>query len=409
MNNKDLLNVAREFGSPVYVYDSEKIISQYERLTSAFKKVPNLKLNYAVKALSNLSILKLMNSLDSGLDTVSIQEVKLGLLAGFKPEDIIFTPNGVSLQEIEEVAALGVQINIDNLSILEQFGTKHPDIPVCIRINPHVMAGGNSNISVGHIDSKFGISVHQMPHLIRIVENTNMRINGIHMHTGSDILDIEVFLYASEILFDTAKQFRDLEFLDFGSGFKVPYKEGDIQTNVEELGKKLSKRFNDFCKEYGRELTLAFEPGKFLVSEAGNFLVSVNVVKQTTSTVFAGVDSGFNHLIRPMLYGSNHQIVNVSNPKGRERFYSVVGYICETDTFGSNRRISEISEGDILCFKNAGAYCFTMSSNYNSRYRPAEVLWHEGQAHLIRKRETFDDLIKNQVEAEINFPVKELV
>ena len=409
MNNKDLLNVAREFGSPVYVYDSEKIISQYERLTSAFKKVPNLKLNYAVKALSNLSILKLMNSLDSGLDTVSIQEVKLGLLAGFKPEDIIFTPNGVSLQEIEEVAALGVQINIDNLSILEQFGTKHPDIPVCIRINPHVMAGGNSNISVGHIDSKFGISVHQMPHLIRIVENTNMRINGIHMHTGSDILDIEVFLYASEILFDTAKQFRDLEFLDFGSGFKVPYKEGDIQTNVEELGKKLSKRFNDFCKEYGRELTLAFEPGKFLVSEAGNFLVSVNVVKQTTSTVFAGVDSGFNHLIRPMLYGSNHQIVNVSNPKGRERFYSVVGYICETDTFGSNRRISEISEGDILCFKNAGAYCFTMSSNYNSRYRPAEVLWHEGQAHLIRKRETFDDLIKNQVEAAINFPVKELV
>jgi diaminopimelate decarboxylase len=398
MNAKDLLQLTEEFGAPLYVYDADKITSQYKKLTHAFKGVPHLKLNYAAKALSNISILRLLNSLGSGLDTVSIQEVKLGLLAGFKPESIIFTPNGVSLEEIEEAAALGVQVNIDNLSILEQFGSKHPDIPVCIRINPHVMAGGNSNISVGHIDSKFGISVHQIPHLLRIVELTDMNINGIHMHTGSDILDIDVFLYASEILFETAKNFKDLEFIDFGSGFKVPYKEGDIQTNVDELGKKLTKRFNEFCKEYGRELTLAFEPGKFLVSEAGFFLAKVNVVKQTTSTVFASIDSGFNHLIRPMLYGSNHEISNISNPDGRERYYSVVGYICETDTFGSNRRINEITEGDILCFKNAGAYCFTMASNYNSRYRPAEVLWHKGKGHLIRKRETFDDILANQVD-----------
>lgn len=260
------------------------------------------------------------------------------------------------------------------------------------------MAGGNTNISVGHIDSKFGISIHQIPHLLRIVENTGMNINGIHMHTGSDILDIEVFLYASEILFDTARHFKDLEFLDFGSGFKVPYKEGDIETNIEELGEKLSKKFKSFCKEYGRELTLAFEPGKFLVSEAGKFIVKVNVIKQTTSTVFAGVDSGFNHLIRPMLYGSRHEITNISNPEGKERFYSVVGYICETDTFASNRRIAEITEGDLLCFSNAGAYCFTMASNYNSRFRPAEVLWYNGEAHLIRKREEFEDLLKNQVE-----------
>ncbi|MCK0160286.1 diaminopimelate decarboxylase [Allomuricauda sp. F6463D] len=398
MNSKNLLQLTEQFGAPLYVYDADKITSQYKKLTNAFKGVPNLKLNYAAKALSNISILRLFNSLGSGLDTVSIQEVKLGLLAGFKPESIIFTPNGVSLEEIEEAAALGVQVNIDNLSILEQFGSKHPDIPVCIRINPHVMAGGNSNISVGHIDSKFGISVHQIPHLLRIVDLTNMNINGIHMHTGSDILDIDVFLYASEILFETAKNFKDLEFIDFGSGFKVPYKEGDIQTNVDELGKKLTKRFNEFCKEYGKKLTLAFEPGKFLVSEAGCFLAKVNVVKQTTSTVFASIDSGFNHLIRPMLYGSNHQIENLSNPKGKERYYSVVGYICETDTFGSNRRINEISEGDILCFKNAGAYCFTMASNYNSRYRPAEVLWHQGKAHLIRKRETFDDILHNQID-----------
>jgi diaminopimelate decarboxylase len=397
MQSKDLLQLAEQFGSPLYVYDAEKIQSQYNRLTKAFSKVEKLRINYAMKALSNVAILQLLKEMGSGLDTVSIQEVQLGLHAGYDPEKIFYTPNGVSLEEIEEVHAMGVQINIDNLSILEQFGAKHPHVPVCIRINPHVMAGGNTNISVGHIDSKFGISIHQLPHLVRIVENTKMNIVGIHMHTGSDILDIEVFLYAAEILFDAARNFKNLEFLDFGSGFKVPYKKDDIETDIEELGKKLSKRFNAFCVEYGKELTLIFEPGKFLVSEAGSFLVKVNVIKQTTSTVFAGVDSGFNHLIRPMLYGSQHQIDNISNPKGKERFYSVVGYICETDTFANNRRIKEIKEGDILSFRNAGAYCYSMASNYNSRYKPAEVLWMNGQGHLIRAHETFEDLLKNQI------------
>lgn len=401
MQPKELVALAEEFGSPLYVYDAATIENQYNRLTTAFSKVEKLRVNYAMKALSNISVLKLLKNMGSGLDTVSIQEVQIGLHAGFSPEKIIFTPNGVSFEEIEEVAHLGVQINIDNLSILEHFGAKYPEIPVCIRINPHIMAGGNANISVGHIDSKFGISVHQLPHIMRIVENTKMHINGIHMHTGSDILDIEVFLYAAEILFDAAKNFKELDFLDFGSGFKVPYKKDDIETNIEELGKKLSKRFLAFEKEYGRELILAFEPGKFLVSEAGFFLAKVNVVKQTTSTVFAGIDSGFNHLIRPMLYGSQHQIENISNPKGKERFYTVVGYICETDTFANNRRISEIKEGDILCFKNAGAYCFSMASNYNSRFKPAEVLWKDGKGHLISKRETIDDLLKNQILIEL--------
>ncbi len=397
MQPKELLALAEEFGNPLYVYDASKIEFQYNRLANAFSKVEKLRINYAMKALSNISILKLINNLGAGLDTVSIQEVQLGLHAGFTPKNIIFTPNGVSFEEIEAVAKLGIQINIDNLSVLEHFGAKYPKTPVCIRINPHVMAGGNENISVGHIDSKFGISVHQLPHLLRIVENTKMHINGIHMHTGSDILDIEVFLYAAEILFDAAKHFKTLDFLDFGSGFKVPYKKGDIETNIEELGRKLSKRFLAFEKEYGRSLTLAFEPGKFLVSEAGFFLAKVNVVKQTTSTVFAGIDSGFNHLIRPMFYGSQHTIENISNPKGKERYYTVVGYICETDTFANNRRIAEIHEGDILCFKNAGAYCFSMASNYNSRYKPAEVLWKDGEGYVIRERETFDDILKNQI------------
>lgn len=397
MDTNLLLNIANDYGCPVYVYDGNKIESQFDRLQNAFKGVKRLKINYAAKALTNISVLKLLKKKGSGLDTVSIQEVLLGLEAGFSPDDIMFTPNGVSLEEIEKVVKLGVHINIDNLSVLEQFGTKYPNIPICIRINPHVMAGGNSNISVGHIDSKFGISVHQLPHILRIIENTKMKVNGIHMHTGSDILDIEVFLYASEILFDTAKHFKKLDFIDFGSGFKVPYKEGDLETDIEELGEKLTERFNQFCKEYGKDLDLVFEPGKFLVSQAGFFLAKVNVVKQTTSTVFAGVDSGFNHLIRPMLYNSYHHITNVSNIDGKERFYSVVGYICETDTFASNRKIAEIKEGDILCFHNAGAYCFSMSSNYNSRFKPSEVLVYNEEVYLIRERETMNDLLKNQI------------
>ncbi len=401
MTNEQLISISKKYGCPVYVYEADKIIAQYKKITDAFSSVKNLKINYAVKANTNISILKLFKKLGSGIDTVSLQEVLLGIEAGFSPKDIIFTPNGVSFEEIEQVAKLGVQINIDNLSILEHFGSLHPDVPVCIRINPHIMAGGNRQISVGHIDSKFGISIHQLPLIKRIVKNTGMHINGIHMHTGSDILDIDVFIRATGILFKAAKEFKNLAFIDFGSGFKVPYKKGDIATNMEELGVKLSKRFQEFCKKYGRELTLMFEPGKFLVSESGYFLAKVNVVKQTTSTVFAGIDSGFNHLIRPMFYNSYHHITNISNPKGKERYYSIVGYICETDTFASNRRIAEIKEDDILCFHNSGAYCFSMASNYNSRYRPAEVLVYKESDFLIRKEETFDDLIRNQIAVEI--------
>lgn len=401
MKAQDLLNLTQKYGTPLYVYDAEVIESQYNRITSAFKSVKKVKINYAVKALSNLSVLKFFKKLKSGLDTVSIQEVRLGLKAGFSPKEIIYTPNGVSFEEIVNVSKMGVQINIDNLSILEQFGHLYPEIPVCVRINPHIMAGGNRKISVGHIDSKFGISIHQVPHILRIAENTKMVINGVHMHTGSDILDIDVFVSATEILFDVARQFKDLAFIDLGSGFKVPYKEDDISTNIEELGEKLSERFNEFCKDYGRNISLMFEPGKFLVSQSGKFLAKVNVIKQTTSNVFAGIDSGFNHLIRPMFYDSYHHITNLSNPDGRDRYYTVVGYICETDTFGTNRRISEIREDDILCFNNAGAYCFSMASNYNSRFKPAEVLWYKGEDYLIRTRDTFEDIIKNQIEIEL--------
>ena len=401
MDREQLLNVAEKFGTPVYVYDSEIMRAQYERMINAFSTVKKVKLNYACKANTNLNILKFFKSLNSGLDTVSIQEAMIGMRAGFEPNEIIYTPNGVSFEEIKMAVELGLKINIDNISVLEHFGHEFPDYPVCIRINPHILAGGNSKISLGHIDSKFGISVHQMPLVKRMVENTGLKINGIHMHTGSDILDIDVFLQGAEILFEVAKDFKDLDYLDFGSGFKVPYYPNGDETDIEYLGEKLGNRFNVFQKKYGKELTLMFEPGKYLVSQSGYFLASVNVVKQTTSTVFAGIDSGFNHLIRPMFYGAHHEILNLSNPEGRNRYYTVVGYICETDTFGNNRKINEIREGDVLCFLNAGAYCFSMASNYNSRFRPAEVLLVNGEAQLIRKRETIEDLLGTTIEISI--------
>tara|TARA_B100000497_G_C7683885_1_gene414078 strand:- start:1161 stop:2495 length:1335 start_codon:yes stop_codon:yes gene_type:complete len=391
------LDVVKDYGCPLYIYDSAVIKQKYDQLVNAFDGV-DLKVHYACKALTNINVLRYIKNLGAGLDAVSIQEVKLALKAGFAADQIMYTPNCVGINEILEAVELRVKINIDNISILEQFGQLRPDYPVCIRVNPHIMAGANAKTSVGHIDSKFGISVYQLPLVQRIVKATNMKVNGLHMHTGSGIMDAEVFLNGAEILFRATEGFEELEFLDFGSGFKVSYKEGDIETDIEELGKKISIRFKDFCEEYGRKLTLVFEPGKFLVSEAGYFLVKTNVVKQTTSTIFAGVDSGLNHLIRPMFYDAHHEIVNVTNPEGKSRIYNVVGYICETDTFGINRRISEISEGDILAFKNAGAYCWMMSSNYNSRYRPAEVMILDGKAHLIRRRERIEDILNNQVE-----------
>jgi len=395
----DALEMCESFGTPLYIYDSDKIIQQYNELMDAFKDV-KVRINYACKALTNINILKLFKKLGAGLDTVSIQEVEIGLKAGFDPDDIIYTPNCVSIDEIRRATKYGVRINIDNISILEQFGHEFGNsYPVCIRINPHIMGGGHAKISTGHIDSKFGISIYQMRHVERVIASDNIKVNGLHMHTGSDILDIDVFLRGAEILLQTAMEnFKDLEFVDFGSGFKVRYKENDIATDVASLGQTLSERFKTFCKEYGRELEIMFEPGKFLVSESGFLMARTNVIKQTTATVFAGVDSGQNHLIRPMMYDAYHHITNISNSEGRKRIYTVVGYICETDTFGWDRRINEIKEGDVLAIHNAGAYGFSMASNYNSRFRPAEVMVYEGKPLLIRERESLDDLLKNQVQ-----------
>lgn len=400
MKREDLLNIAEEFGTPVYVYDAEKIIQQFHQLKNAFNG-KDVKLHYAMKALNNVNILRLLKKEGAGLDAVSIQEIHLGLRAGFEPNEIMYTPNGVAYEEILEAIDLGVHLNIDNLFMLEKLGQEFGDkVPCCIRLNPHIMAGGNSNISVGHIDSKFGISIHQLRHIQRIINHYKIKVVGLHMHTGSDIIDADVFLRGAELLYEAAEFFPDLQFMDFGSGFKVGYKEGDIVTNIDIIGKKIADSFDKFCKEYGRDLELWFEPGKYIVSEAGKLLVQVNVVKQTTSTVFAGVDSGQNHLIRPMFYNAYHQIDNISNVDAEKKLYSIVGNICESDTLGYDRMLNEVRVGDILSISNAGAYGFTMSNQYNARLRPAEVLFLNGKAQLIRKRETLEDIYRNEVEIE---------
>lgn len=397
MTNQDLINIATEFGTPVYVYDAESIKEQYGKLKNSFSD--NTRFFYACKALTNINILKYVNQLGADLDCVSINEVKLGLKAGFEPERILFTPNCVDLAEIEEAMAHKVHINIDNISILEQFGNKYGNsYPIFIRVNPHIYAGGNHKISTGHIDSKFGISIHQMRHIERVMKSTNILVEGLHMHTGSEIKDADVFLQGLEIMFELSEHFPDLKYIDMGSGFKVPYQKDDMETDVQTLGKKVEKVFTSFLKESGKDLQLWFEPGKYLVSKSGHFLVKANVIKQTTATVFVGVNSGFNHLIRPMFYDSYHIIENLSNPNGPERIYTVVGNICETDTFAWDRKINEVRETDTIVFRNAGAYGFEMSSNFNSRLKPAEVFYVDGKAHLIRKRDEFEDLLKNQIE-----------
>jgi len=397
LSNDLLLQAAAKFETPLYVYDAQRIRDQYQKLTTAFQK-SDIQVFYACKALTNVNVLKVLNQLGSGVDCVSINEVKLALTAGVAPEKIIFTPNSVALEEYLEATALKVNINIDNLHLLESFG-KHfgANYPVIIRLNPHIMAGGNIKISTGHIDSKFGISVDQVDQIIEIRKSTGIQIKGLHLHTGSEIKDVEVFIKGLNLLLDLSEHFPEMSILDLGGGFKVPYKEEEVGTNMQLLGEKMAETLSAYTIKTGRSFKVWFEPGKYLVSECGYFLVKANIIKKGPSRTFVGVNSGFNHLIRPMFYDAYHKIFNISNPSGKPTVYNVVGNICETDTFAWDRELNEVRPGDILLFSNAGAYGFEMSSRFNSRARPAEVLADQGELKLIRKRETFEDVIAGQI------------
>jgi diaminopimelate decarboxylase len=393
-----LAATAKEFGTPVYIYHAEKIKEQYSKLTSAFSKV-DARFFYAGKALTNINILRYIKNLGCDVDCSSINEVIMAIRAGFTPGRILYTSNNIAFSEIEAAQELGVHVNIDSLSNLEKFGKKFGHgYPVGIRLRPNIMSGGNIKISTGHDKSKFGIPLEQVEDVLKLVKNTGLNIRVLHIHTGSEIEDVAL-AKGIEVLLALADRFPDLQCIDLGGGFKVPYKPGEKGSNIEEAGKIVAKAFAEFEKNTGRHLQVWFEPGKFLVSEAGYLVTTVNVLKPSGATTFAGVDTGLNHFIRPMFYGAYHIIENLSNPKGPIKEYTVAGNICETDTFAEDRALPEVREGDLLVFKNAGAYGYEMASNYNSRFRPAEVLVVEGKAHLIRKREEFDDLLRNQVEA----------
>jgi diaminopimelate decarboxylase len=393
-----LITLSQQFGTPLYVYHAEKIKAQYEKLTSAFQR-SNTLFFYACKALTNVNILKYICSLGANVDCSSINEVRLALHAGFPPDRVLYTSNGIGFDEIEAARSLGVIINIDSLSNLEKFGARYgPTYPVGVRLRPNIMAGGNLKISTGHDKSKFGIPIDQAEKVLALVEKYQLNVADLHIHTGSEIVDAEVFVKGIEILFDLIPRFANLKFIDLGGGFKVPYKDGDTETDITALAQLVEKAFASHPNPGGRPLQVWFEPGKFLVSESGYFITKVNVMKQTDAATFVSVDSGFNHLIRPMFYDAYHRIENISNPNGAPKRYSVVGNICETDTFAWDRTINEVREGDLLVFYNAGAYGFEMSSNFNSRFKPAEVLVKDGQAHLIRKRDRFEDLLRNQIE-----------
>ncbi len=397
LSHKKLSAIAEEFGTPVYVYHAEKIAEQYSKLINAFKNT-DTKFFYACKALTNINVLTYIKSLGANIDCSSINEVKLALHAGFTPERILYTSNGIAFDEIDESKNLGVNINIDSLSNLEKFGEKYGHAyPVGIRLRPNILAGGNLKISTGHDKSKFGIPVDQVEKILLVVERYNLLIRGLQIHTGSDIEDADVFVKGIEVLFDIIPHFRELEFVDLGGGFKVPYKDGDTETDIKKLAQKVEEAFANHPNPGNKHLQVWFEPGKFLVSAAGYFVTQVNVIKETPATTFASINSGFNHLIRPMFYNSYHRIENMSNEKGQEKNYSIVGNICETDTFAWDRKINEIKEGDYLVFYNAGAYGFEMSSNFNSRLKPAEVLVKDDRASLIRRRDSFEDLLQKQI------------
>jgi diaminopimelate decarboxylase len=397
LSHTQLINFAERFETPLYVYHAEKIKEQYEKLTSGFSVVDS-KFFFACKALTNINILKYLHSLGCGIDCSSINEVKLALHAGIPPEKILYTSNGISFEEIQEAVDSKVHINIDSLSNLEKFGKKYGNsYPVGVRLRPNILAGGNLKISTGHEKSKFGIPIDQLDSLKNIVAENNIRIKALHIHTGSDIKDADVFVHGIKVLSELVPHFPHLEVIDLGGGFKVPYEPDDEETDISWIAGKLKKYLDTHLFKDGKKYELWFEPGKYLVSECGYLITQVNVIKDNGAQTFAGINTGLNHLIRPMMYDAYHHIVNISNLEGDEKVYNVTGYICETDTFASDRLLHEVREGDYLVIYNAGAYGFEMSSNYNSRYKPAEVLVKGGEALLIRKRDEFEDLVRNQI------------
>jgi len=379
-------DLIKQYGSPLYVYDAAIIERQYASLVHTIT-YPKLKIHFACKSNTNVEILKLLKKAGSGIETVSPGEILAAEKAGFAAKDIVFTSSNISREELAWVMKKGIIVNLDSLIQLKLWGEMNPHSTISIRLNQGIGAGHHKMNITGGPDSKFGIDLQQVDEVKKIAKKYHLIITNLHQHIGSGILDEGMFMKAMEKLLETAMHFSDLAYLDFGGGFGVPYHPTDKPLAMESLGGKITNRLNTFMKAYGRELSVKFEPGRYLVAESGFLLTTVVDVKKTPSKIFVGIDSGFNHFIRPMMYGSYHAVVNASRVIGKQENVWVVGNICESgDIFGKNRLITKCTEGDILAIANTGAYGYTMASDYSSRPKPAEVLIEDGKARLIRER-----------------------
>ena len=393
----------QEYGSPLYVYEESVLRSQFRQLSSGFPE-GLLEIHYSMKANSNPSLLKILREEGSSIDAVSEFEVRLALESGFEPQQIIFTGNNNSLAEIEYCVEQEVSVNLGSLVLLEKFGQLFPQTSVSVRINPGIGAGHHVHCITGGPDSKFGIYHDQIEAALALAAKYKLTLNGVHSHIGTGIYSAEPMLEAMEMILAVAEKFPELEFIDFGGGFGIPYRPEQQALDMKDLSQKMTRRFTEFRQCYGREISMKIEPGKLLVGPAGILLTTVTNITDTPKHRFVGVDSGFNHLLRPTLYGSYHKILNASRYSDAEEDVVVVGYICESgDIFSRSgdeieRKLPSPVIGERLAFLDAGAYGFSMSSQYNSRPRPSEVLVHQGQRRLIRRAEAFEDLAQNFVE-----------
>ncbi len=389
-----LLRLARTYGTPLFVYDGDMVLERYRDLFR-FIRCPGLRIRYALKANYNVGLLKLLRDAGAGLDTVSPGEVVLALKLGFPKERIIYTANNMTDAEFEMVRSLGVTMNIGSLSRLRKIADRHPGSRICLRFNPDVCDGDNEKTMTGGDLTKFGILLDSVGEALELVRAGSLTVVGLHEHTGSGLQYAESVFRSMENLMRiaTPENFPDLEFLDFGGGFKVPYRPDEARIDYDAMGDGITRRFEAFVASYGRPLQMFFEPGKYLVAEAGTLLTEVNTLKRNRSRLIAGCNSGFPQLIRPVLYNAYHQIFNLSNPEGRPQVYDVCGNICETgDRFAEQRELPEIREYDILGIANAGAYCYSMGGVYNLRPMPAEVVISQGRAVSFRRAETLDEL-----------------
>ena len=389
--------IMQEYGSPLYVYDESVLRSQFRELSAGFPR-GLLEIHYAMKANSNPSLLRILAEEGSSIDAVSEFEVRLALESGFEANQIIFTGNNNTLREIEFCVEQNVSVNLGSLALLEKYGERYPETTVSLRVNPGIGAGHHSHCITGGPDSKFGVYYDQIETALSLAKKYKLTINGIHSHIGTGIFSAEPMLEAMEMILDVAKVFPDLQFVDFGGGFGIPYKPEQLPLDMEDLSKKMTERFTNFIQHYGRDLLMKIEPGRLLIGPVGVLLATVTNITNTPKNSFVGVDSGFNHLVRPTMYGSYHKILNANRISSTEKDVVVVGNICESGDILSRsgddfiRKLSSPAIDDRLAFLDAGAYGFSMSSQYNFRPRPAEVLVHQGQSRLIRRAETFEDL-----------------